>query len=194
MIIMDKLTELANKYGTDKGTTAHCGHSYTIEYNRIFEPMLEQKVKMLEIGVADPRFPGASVKVWTEYFPNLEYIGFDIEPSAKAFENDKAKIFIGDQNNPVDLLACIKEHGGNFDIILDDGSHHGEHILTSFLTLFPFLKKGGYYIIEDLHSVYTNVDYMLPALDDIIKHANFNVEYKQRSHNGKLLILKKANS
>ena len=37
---------------------------------------------------------------------------------------------------------------------MDDGSHVGSHILTSFEVLFPKLTPGGTYAIEDLHTAY----------------------------------------
>lgn len=40
---------------------------------------------------------------------------------------------------------------GGVDLILDDGSHRGNHIITSFRTLFPLLADGGLYAIEDMH-------------------------------------------
>ena len=36
-----------------------------------------------------------------------------------------------------------------FDIIIDDGSHKLSDILKSFNLLSNYLKKGGFYIIED---------------------------------------------
>lgn len=193
MITMDRLSELANKVGTDKGTAAFCSHSYTVIYNQLFEPLLENNVKMLEIGVADPRFPGASAQMWRDYFPQLYFVGYDINPEAKKFENvaDYMYMFIGDQNNPDDLNKCIAEHGGEFDIILDDGSHYSEHILTSFEHLFPHLKPGGYYIVEDLHSVYTKADVTIPKIKDIIENKAFNVEYIP-TNNGKLLVMRRV--
>ena len=108
---MKKLTEVANKLGTDKGTDSFCGHSYTLTYEELFDSLVDQHVKMLEIGVADPRFPGASVKMWKEYFPSLTFVGYDINSEALKFAQEGVSIFIGDQNNPVDLQRCIAEHG-----------------------------------------------------------------------------------
>jgi len=36
------------------------------------------------------------------------------------------------------------------DIIIDDASHASHHQQKGFLELFPKLKSGGLYIIEDL--------------------------------------------
>jgi len=191
---MDRLSELANRAGTDKGTTAFCSHSYTIIYNQLFETLASgpNMVKMLEIGVADPRFPGASAQMWRDYFPDLYFVGYDINPDAKKYENvaDYVHIFIGDQNSPEDLQKCMNEHGGDYDIILDDGSHYSEHILTSFENLFPHLMPGGFYVVEDLHSVYTNAAVTVPRIMEIIQERGFKVEYIHTG-NYKLLIMKK---
>ena len=183
---MDRLTQIANSLGTDKGTTAFCKHSYTETYNEFFESLVDQPVKMLEIGVADPRFPGASAKMWAEYFKNLYSVGYDINKEAKRFEKGNVHIFIGDQNSPADLKKCLEVHGEEFDIIVDDGSHHAEHIITSYTNLFPALKQGGYYIIEDLHSVYSDG----PATIARIKGIYYATVIEQR-HGGKMLVIKK---
>jgi len=39
-------------------------------------------------------------------------------------------------------------------IIIDDGSHVSEHVITSFHTLFPYLANNGIYVVEDLHTSY----------------------------------------
>ena len=146
------LTEIANKIGTDKGTQHFESHSYTETYQSFFYPIKDDKIKMLEIGVDDPRFPGASIQMWTEFFTNLELIGFDINEDSKSYEKNNVKIFIGDQSNENDLKSCIETYGGEYDIIIDDGLHQHSHHIISFETLYPYLKKGGLYIIEDLHA------------------------------------------
>ena len=36
-----------------------------------------------------------------------------------------------------------------FDIIIDDGSHNLSDMIISFKFLFKYLRKSGFYIIED---------------------------------------------
>ena len=189
---MKKLTEVANKLGTDKGTDSFCGHSYTLTYEELFDSLVDQHVKMLEIGVADPRFPGASVKMWKEYFPSLTFVGYDINSEALKFAQEGVSIFIGDQNNPVDLQRCIAEYGSDWDIIIDDGSHHGEHVVTSFDNLFEHVKPGGYYIIEDLHAVHMHASKMIEDVKAIIERKKHSISDFFRRHNGKLLVIRKA--
>ena len=45
----------------------------------------------------------------------------------------------------------MKESGGNFDVIIDDGGHMNYMIYQSFITLWEHaLAPGGLYFIEDL--------------------------------------------
>ena len=44
--------------------------------------------------------------------------------------------------------------GGNFTVIIDDGSHLPSHQLLSLETLWPSLAPGGLYIVEDVETSY----------------------------------------
>jgi demethylmacrocin O-methyltransferase len=48
----------------------------------------------------------------------------------------------------------VSEEIGGIDIVVDDGSHVNSHVITSFKTLFPLLRKGGCYVVEDIHTSY----------------------------------------
>jgi len=146
------LTEIANKIGTDKGNQNFEYHSYTEIYEKYFQDIKNNPIKLLEIGVYDPRFPGASIQLWKTFFSDLKLIGFDINQDSKKFETNGVSIFIGDQSSKEDLNKCIETYGGEYDIIIDDGLHKHSHHIISFETLISHLKKGGYYIIEDLHA------------------------------------------
>jgi len=146
------LTKIANRLGTDKGTQHFEYHSYTETYQELFYPLKDEKIKMLEIGVADPRFPGASIQMWTEFFSNISFIGFDINQDCKKYEKENVQIFIGDQSVTEDLNRCVNEYGGDYDIIIDDGLHTHFHHIKSFEALYPHLKENGLYVIEDLHA------------------------------------------
>ena len=54
----------------------------------------------------------------------------------------------------VDFLNHVVDDIGEVDIIVDDGSHLNDHVVKSFETLFPKLKNGGIYVIEDTQTSY----------------------------------------
>jgi demethylmacrocin O-methyltransferase len=149
---MKTLTEIANEIGTDKGTIVAEKHSYTEAYEKYFSSYKDKEYRMFEIGINDPRFPGASIKLWSSYFSKLYFLGYDIT-DCKHFEKPDQNIFTfqGDQNNPEHLKNAIELHGNKWDVIIDDGSHFHEHQITSFNTLYQYVKPGGLYVIEDLH-------------------------------------------
>ena len=128
-------------------------------YHKWFSPFRDRPIKLLEIGV----FKGGSIDLWKNYFaPGLQIIGVDIDPQCKKFEETYpplsadmphlVKMFIGDQENKEFLAEVVKE--GPFDIVIDDGGHYMKQQIASFETLFPFVKDGGVYLIEDVHSSY----------------------------------------
>lgn len=144
--IIQKLDELATKYGTDKGPL---GHGYTRYYEIYLDAYRDFQINFLEIGVYD----GSSVKMWKEYFSKANITSIDIDPRCKQFEDSRINICIGDQTDTLFLNQVNKEFG-SFDIILDDGGHSNKQQIVSFETLFPLLNPGGLYIIEDLHCSY----------------------------------------
>ena len=44
----------------------------------------------------------------------------------------------------------LGEKYGDFDVIIDDGSHHPTHQILSLLHYLPYLKYDGIFIIEDI--------------------------------------------
>ncbi|MFI5557891.1 class I SAM-dependent methyltransferase [Amycolatopsis japonica] len=147
------LNELATRYRADKWGI----HFYTQHYQRHFEPLRHRPLTILEIGVGglgleDPSMGGASLRMWKRYFPRALVYGVDIEDKAPVAEQ-RIGILRADQSNH-SALAKVVDATGPLDVIIDDGSHVNEHVLTSFRTLFPYLRDGGIYVIEDLQTAY----------------------------------------
>lgn len=136
------------KHNTDKGSNQHgSSHGYSFVYEKYFQPLKNESIKLLEIGIAN----GGSLKSWYVYFQKAEIIGIDINES-KHIENDRIKTFKGHQGIRGHLRKFINEFGGDFDVIIDDGSHFNNDISTSLGHLYPYLKSGGLYFIEDLQA------------------------------------------
>ncbi|EQD84822.1 demethylmacrocin O-methyltransferase [Saccharopolyspora erythraea NRRL 2338] len=146
------LNALAIRYGTDKWGGLHW---YTPHYERHFADLRDEPVRLLEIGIGGydvDGFGGGSLKMWKRYFRRGLVHGLDIYD--KSFlDGTRIRTLRGDQNDPA-YLTAIAEEMGPFDIVVDDGSHVGEHQLTSFHALFPHIRPGGFYVIEDLHTSY----------------------------------------
>jgi hypothetical protein len=141
-----RLDELAERhYGSDANRKLAV---YLTEYERLFEPMREEPLRLLELGVMS----GASMRVWSEYFPKATIVGLDIKDRPKGFPADSRIHFVqGSQDDLAALEKCATIAGGQFDIIIDDASHIGRLSALSFSYLFPrALKPGGYYVIEDI--------------------------------------------
>ena len=119
-------------------------------YEKHFTPWRNKTLTFLEIGV----FEGGSLQMWKRFFgPLATIVGIDKSPRCKEFEEDGIHIRIGDQSDPDFLFELTKEFG-EFDIILDDGSHQMNHILETFVHLYPKITKNGLYCVEDLHTAY----------------------------------------
>ncbi|GHF28284.1 class I SAM-dependent methyltransferase [Streptomyces morookaense] len=146
------LGTLALRHGSDKWGQVHW---FTPHYERHFAPLRDTPVRILEIGVggyADEESGGGSLKMWRRYFRRGTVFGLDYFDKS-ALNGPRLQILQGDQNDPAGLDALAREHGP-FDIIIDDGSHINEHVRTSFTALFPHLRPGGFYVIEDLWTSY----------------------------------------
>jgi len=140
------LDEIAIKFGTDKSSL---GHNYMSFYETEFSSLKLEIRKILEIGV----YKGASLETWSEAFPKSEVWGIDIDPKTKKFEKDRIIVRVGDQTDE-NFLQSVVDEVGQFDIIVDDGSHFSEDQIKSLEFLFPYVSLGGLYVIEDLQTSY----------------------------------------
>lgn len=141
------LDQLALESGTDKSSAYH---NYTKIYERFFGELREKPIRFLEIGI----YKGDSVKLWENYFPSAELHFIDISLNNVQYFSNRSHYHLVDQANIPALQLFAHSVSGEFDIIIDDGGHTQIQQISSFLALFPFVKKGGYYVVEDLHTSY----------------------------------------
>lgn len=146
------LDELAARYGSDKWGALHF---YTPHYERHFGPLRHDPIRILEIGIGgydSESLGGESLYMWQRFFPRGLVYGLDIF-AKPGVTGPRVRTVQGDQNDP-EFLRELAEAVGPFDIVVDDGSHVNEHVRTSYETLFPYVRPGGFYVIEDLHTAY----------------------------------------
>ena len=191
------LTQLCDEYGTDKGGSIQNGgnftwpvHAYTDYYDRMFKQCRHRVTAVLECGIgidhpgraSDDEItgkPGASLRVWRDYFPNAIVIGLDINPDV-LFEEERIKTYQVDQTDSEN----IKQMWTNipiekFDIIIDDGLHNFQAAVCLFENSIANLADDGFYVIEDmslsdlsrLRNYFKGTDYQVDFVT-IHQHAN----------------------
>jgi len=171
----DTLSKLCEKHGTDKGFVEFekktpygwMPHSYSFYYNSLFSHCRKNIKLVFECGIGsnNPDIacnmttngrPGASLRVWREYFNKAQIIGADIDKTI-LFQEDRINTYEVNQLDPISIKNMwSKIKYDNFDIIIDDGLHTLNAGVTFFFHSFEKLKEGGIYIIEDVDFSYLN--------------------------------------
>lgn len=156
------LCVLAEKYGVDK--CPKINHTYTPRYHDLLNELRPSTTCVLEIGIGNIPLmsnivgnsykPGASLRMWRDYFPNAQIIGCDIVKSVLFNDEDRIHTFFVDQSlksSLKNLMRNVYSIAERVDIIIDDGSHMEVHQRTSFRLLWDYVRpNGGIYIIEDI--------------------------------------------
>jgi len=180
---MSKLT-LYDLYDRHTGKISDKWSLYLAEYDRLFAPMAEKQVRLLEIGIQN----GGSLEIWSQYFRNaIAIIGCDINPDCEglSYEDPKIHVVVGDASATATQEKVLKL-AAQYDIIIDDGSHLSSDIAKSFALYFPHIVDGGIFIAEDLHcsywerfegglySPYSSIAFF-KCLADVINHEHWGV-------------------
>jgi hypothetical protein len=124
-------------------------------YERHLGPLRTQPLNLLEIGIGGYETAaagGGSLRMWEAYLPRARIHGVDIHDKSP-HDAGRVRTFVGSQADE-EFLRQIVGSIGRLDIVIDDGSHINEHVLTSFRVLFPLLATHGIYVIEDTQSSY----------------------------------------
>lgn len=127
------------------GTDKESNHNYGDAYERLFPDRAAIKL-MMEVGVAD----GACLRAWRDVFPNALCVGLDIHPSDLAW-GERIEFHLGDQCVKVDCERAAA--GRQFDLIVEDATHHITNTLLTLYWLWPHVKPGGLYIVEEWENI-----------------------------------------
>jgi hypothetical protein len=137
-------------------------HNYTTIYYELFKDLRYSKLNIFELGIGTNNLNipsnmgknakiGASLFGWEQFFPNSIIYGADIDTDI-LFKTDRIKTFYCDQTNLIDIKNLWDNiKNTEFDIIIDDGLHTFDANFLFFKESMYKLKKGGYYIIEDIN-------------------------------------------
>jgi hypothetical protein len=121
-------------------------------YEPYFSPLRDEQLRLLELGT----HRGDSIRIFASYFQNAELVSLDINDNAVDLSTcANALALVADQRNADQLRLISERHAPDgWDIIIDDASHYGSWSLLSFDALFPLMKSGGLYAVEDWHTGY----------------------------------------
>lgn len=137
-------------FQSHNGRLIHKWNHYFEIYERYLAPYRGTKVNILEIGISH----GGSLQMWRKYLgPQANIFAVDINPECKQFEDTGIKIFIGSQDDE-HFLSSLKTELPPIDILIDDGGHTMSQQIRTFNHLFPLVKDGGVYMVEDTHTSY----------------------------------------
>lgn len=183
--------EMANlPHGSDK--IWH--HGYHRIYPWFFAHLRHKPVALLEIGIDEAR----SLRMWDAYFTR-GLVLHGIDKDRKATPSPGVTVHQVDQSDQQQLRSFRARVGVAFDIILDDGSHVPEHQILTLRELWPLVKPGGLYVIEDIETSYwgksaiygyqfdarrpnQNIPSLVPGIVDAINGEYLTEPQKRRLH------------
>ncbi|MFA5777628.1 MAG: class I SAM-dependent methyltransferase [Parcubacteria group bacterium] len=160
-------------------------------YEEMFADLRDKEIKYLEVGV----LKGGSIEWAQKFFPKGKIVGADIhftEEAEDLAEKERITFREVDQKEVATMQEIGKEFG-EFDIIIDDGSHRKDLTLNTFSALWKYVKSGGWYIIEDWSAGYSHspehkqyegmVELVSQIMIDRGKHgiSNIKIEYEKKS-------------
>ena len=149
MNVSGELTRIGTETYTDKAYF----HNFTSVYERFLFDKRERIQQMIEIGV----LRGSSIQMWERYLPNAKILGLDINPqyfSERQF-GPRVTLKVCDATNESQLVPVLESMSiqpNSVDMIIDDGSHIVSHQVKTICSMWKYVKPGGLYIIEDMHT------------------------------------------
>ena len=170
-------------------------NGYQKVYNDVFKNSKKAK-NILEIGIGttDPTLvssmsywsdgdyqdghkykTGNSLRAWRDLCKDANIWGVDVDCNAM-FEENKIKTFCSSSMDYPGMKKILDTIDEKFDIIIDDGLHTAEANLITLDILFPYLKKGGTYVIEDINQGIDDNAFDTILADYRFKRATENVK------------------
>jgi hypothetical protein len=132
-------------------------HGYAPRYAQFLAPFVgEKQLTVAEFGV----LKGTGLAIWCDLFPDARVIGFDIDlthvrenrdflVSKGAFTKNEPELQKYDQlvdgSGRLQTVLCDSK----LDVVIDDGLHFIEAIVTTWRSVQPFLAAKFVYFIED---------------------------------------------
>lgn len=165
VVSLSELSVLLSEHGSDKATK----HNYDEFYFDFLRKIKNNSGIVVEIGIGTNNplipstmgsngIPGASLRSFREFLPNMYILGADIDKEI-LFSEDRIETFYLDQKDFESFSSIvnrIKSLGNGIDFAVIDGLHQPLTDLISVRALIPHLKVGAKLFVEDVFPNTTN--------------------------------------
>ena len=139
---------------TDKNTV----HSYVEAYEELFSAKRETATNVLEVGIGPYMPNGGSILMWANYFSKAKIHAVDIIPLEKVNPSliPHPRIHLHTHNNAYQeafFVNTFLSKNEKFDILLDDGPHTLESMVTFIKFYSQLMKDDGILVVEDVQDI-----------------------------------------
>ena len=204
-------SQLSTKHGSDKDAVGGAespypwpAHTYGTFYEFLFHNRRSEVKNVFECGIGSNNSsvasnmseggkPGASLRLWLEYFPLANVYAGDIDPGSLIME-ERIQSFQLDQTNPQSIEVFWQQIPNiTFELMIDDGLHNVNAGMTLLLNSVHRLSSDGIYVIEDV-SVNDLEEYSTELLRHNISHYFVSLHREQEFgfDNNLIVITKNA--
>ena len=182
----DKGNQFENQYAhPSKRTSSKIkGHGYGIFYQKYFENLRSNNLKILEVG----SFHGNASAALYFYFKKSKLFAADIYPDLFRYRSNRIENFYVNSSDENSIQKnIIDKFSDNFDIIIEDAGHSLKDQIISLFMLFKKLNSGGLFIIEELDFPDTRKDMNLMNEKPTLREILFKFKKEKKLMNSKYI-------
>ena len=144
------------------------GHKYNLFYEKILNLKKKNINNILELGT----FKGNATASFFYFFPNAVIDTGDLYPDLFRYNSNRINNFKIDTSSKKEINEKLVSQKKKYELIIEDAGHYFKDQIISLFMLFPKLKKGGIFVIEELDFPDTRDDMNTlkekPTLKDIL--------------------------
>ena len=148
------------------------GHLYNLFYEKFLNKKKESVFNILELGT----FKGNATASFFYFFPNAVIDTCDLYPDLLRYKSNRINNFKIDTSSKKEIDEKLISQKKKYELIVEDAGHYFKDQIISLFMLFPKLKKGGIFVIEELDFPDTRDDMNIlkekPTLKDILNSIN----------------------
>lgn len=148
------------------------GHQYNLFYEKFLNSKKENINNILELGT----FKGNATASFFYFFPNAVIDTGDLYPDLFRYKSNRINNFKIDTSSKKEINKKLISQKKKYELIIEDAGHYFKDQIISLFMLFPKLKKGGIFVIEELDFPDTRDDMNIfkekPTLKDILNLVN----------------------